>query len=420
MVGRDEADGAADVPLPRQGGEALGLVEALGQPEVGELHARAMDRSQDQEVGGLHVAMDVTLGVGVVERREQVTADLRGRRDRQGSLESLGPLQGVLAVHVLHHELVLPVDLEQLVEGHDAGMTLPARHQQVAEDLDLALEVAVGLVADRAIGAHHLDGDRPFLRELSGPENLSHPAAADPFLDEVIGVGLGELHAPHRALVAEPGIRPQFTPGRGEGPVLEVGPILDRDPLAAAGAGRHRRRLAGRLAEMDHERAVPGGDHIPLAELDSLHPVAVDLRAVGAAQVEQMTERRLVLDPEMLARQQHVARHREVNARGPSHHECLPAVDPILQTGMRAGRDPNHHRHRNLPRSRDLYSFLHDFPCEINPLPPNSDHAPARNVRLMTAPGGLSVNRLSSAHRRTGDGLSPVRAAPGGRSSPSR
>ena len=67
-------------------------------------------------------------------------------------------------------------------------MALAAGHQQVAEDLDLAAEVAVGLLADRAVGADHLDGDRPVPRELPGAKDLAHAAAADPFLDQVVGV----------------------------------------------------------------------------------------------------------------------------------------------------------------------------------------------------------------------------------------
>ena len=72
-------------------------------------------------------------------------------------------------------------------------MALTAGHQQVPKDLDLPPEVATGLLADGAIGAHHLDGDRPVLRELPGAKNLAHAAAADPFLDQVVGMVLGNF-----------------------------------------------------------------------------------------------------------------------------------------------------------------------------------------------------------------------------------
>ncbi len=96
-------------------------------------------------------------------------------------------------------------------------MALTAGHQQVAKHLDLPPEVAIGLLADGAVGAHHLDGDRPVLRELPGTENLAHPAATDPFLDQVVGMGLGKLQSSGLAIEAKPWVRG-----------IVAGPIRDR------------------------------------------------------------------------------------------------------------------------------------------------------------------------------------------------
>ena len=80
VIGRDEADRAADVALARQGRQALGLGEALGQPEIGQLDAGPMHRAKIKQVRRLHVAVHVALRVGVVERLEQVPADRRAAR----------------------------------------------------------------------------------------------------------------------------------------------------------------------------------------------------------------------------------------------------------------------------------------------------------------------------------------------------
>ena len=216
-------------------------------------------------------------------------------------------------------------------------MALAAGHQQVAKDLDLALEVAVGLLADGAIGAHHLDGDRPVLRELPGAEDLAHAAAADPFLDQVVGMGLGEFQAPRLAIGAKPGVRRLARWADPSRRAAEVGLVLDRDPLAAPAQVAKHSPSPETSAELDDERAVAGRDDVAIAEQHPLDAKAVDLRSVGAAQVSQVADA--------------VAGSRCGNARATASRSfvigkwtreerptmnVLPAVDQVLLTGVGA------------------------------------------------------------------------------------
>ncbi len=136
--------------------------------------------------------MHVTFGVGIVEGREQVTADLSGTRDWQRPAQSLDPFQGILAVDVLHYQLKLRVDFEQLVEGDNGGMAVTAGHQEVAQYFDFTAKITACLVAELAAGADHLDGDRPVARELPGAEDFAHAAAADPFVNQIVGTVAAE------------------------------------------------------------------------------------------------------------------------------------------------------------------------------------------------------------------------------------
>ena len=59
---------------------------------------------------------------------------------------------------------------------------------------------------------------------------------------------------------------------------------------------------------MDRERAVSGRDDVSLAQQHPPDAQAVDLGAVGASQIDQMTERGLAVDLEMFAREHEVLR----------------------------------------------------------------------------------------------------------------
>ncbi len=196
-------------------------------------------------------------------------ADLGCREAGKRAFQRAGPFQGVLTVDVLHHQLELRVDLIDFVKRHDAMMALAARHQQVPKDLHLTPEVLIGLVSDRTVCTHHLDGDRTVLRQLPGPEDLAHATTADPFLDQIVGIGLGELQPPRLAILAKPDDTGLVT-GEIRARLRTIHRILDRDSLTAARTGRHRLAIAGALGEMHGERAISCRDDVPFAELDPL------------------------------------------------------------------------------------------------------------------------------------------------------
>ena len=136
------------------------------------------------------------------------------------------------------------------------GWHWPFGHQQVLEDRHLAAEVVLGLVAGGAGGDHHLDGDRPVGRELAGEVDLAHPAAADRLLDQVVGVGRGELLAAARR-----------RPGRARGgrprPAASARPGRRRRSRGSGAAARPPRLV---LDDGHGERALAGRDHVAVAE----------------------------------------------------------------------------------------------------------------------------------------------------------
>ena len=84
--------------------------------------------------------------------------------------------------------------------------------------------------------------------------------------------------------------------------------------------------VGGVFDELDQKRAVARRDHVPLAQQHPPDAQAVDLGPVGAAQIDQMTERGLVVDLEMFSRERLVVDHREVDARRPPDRERIAAV----------------------------------------------------------------------------------------------
>ena len=75
-----------------------------------------------------------------------MTADLGGAGDRQRLSQLFGPVECMLAVHVLHDELKLGINLIDLVESDNTGMTLAAGHQKVAQDFDFPTKIVARLV----------------------------------------------------------------------------------------------------------------------------------------------------------------------------------------------------------------------------------------------------------------------------------
>ncbi len=147
------------------------------------------------------------------------------------------------------------------------GWHRPVGHQQILEHLHLAAEILLGPLVGGAGRGHHLDGDRAAERQLPREVDLAHAAAADPALDQEVGVGGGELTAESLAGVAEPA-------GRAARPPAEP---ACRSTGAACSQPKQRigSRPPSRVSlNLDGERAVAGRDHIAVAEMAPTPPRA--------------------------------------------------------------------------------------------------------------------------------------------------
>jgi hypothetical protein len=156
--------------------------EQAGDAEVGELDQAGADgvfrvRGAGQ-VGGLEVAVDHASVVGVLE----------GGRHLEGQVEHLGPGQSALlgeqgfeagAGDVLPDEVVAVLLGAGLEEADDVGVV------ELAEDVDLALEVQAEAGLDRQLRRQHLD--RGLGRFAGGiavrPVDGAHAAAAEFLVD---------------------------------------------------------------------------------------------------------------------------------------------------------------------------------------------------------------------------------------------
>lgn len=225
-----------------------------------------------------------------MQGRQQVAADQCGRRERYRLLERPQPLQGVLAVHVLHDKLKVAFDLEEFVKLDDARVALAAGHEHVAQRLDLAVEIVQGLFAGRAVGDHHLDRNPPVAGDLPRPVNGSHPPLTNQLFDEIIGTGLREIPPPGVAFRAERrGHRPRVR--QKQRSLLRIGGAwghvlikLNSAPCATI----TRSRLGPASYVVDGKGAITSRDEITLAEQHPLDPQAIDLGAVGTSQVDQV------------------------------------------------------------------------------------------------------------------------------------
>ncbi len=183
-VGRGPEDHAGLGPLARhrrgaggvarvQGGGGVAR-EGLGEAEVEDLDL-AVGRELD--VGGLEVAVDDALAVGLLERLGDLPRD--GERLVDGERAAREPLREVLARHQLHRQRHEALALLEPVDRRDI------RVAERREDLRLAAEAreALGVLGEGG----RQDLERGLAAELRVPRavHLSHPSRAESHPDLV-------------------------------------------------------------------------------------------------------------------------------------------------------------------------------------------------------------------------------------------
>ena len=84
---------------------------------------------------------------------------------------------------------------------------------------------------------------------------------------------------------------------------------------------------AWRQLDLDAKNTLPRRDHVARDQPDPVHSIVIHKRAVGAAQVAQLTLRRIDLNHEVIARESHVLRHRTMHEPRPPHDEGVVALE---------------------------------------------------------------------------------------------
>ena len=141
----------------------------FGDTEVHYLHRAA---GPEHDVGGLDIAVDYAVGVGVVEAGTDLAHDVDNFLHRQRAMLAEQPMQG-LALDVLHGDVEDAILLAGVVDGDDVGMIERTRRAR------LVAEAAQQVFGIQAVGVQ--------------PRGLDGHGAAD------VGVG-GLVHHPHGAL----------------------------------------------------------------------------------------------------------------------------------------------------------------------------------------------------------------------------
>ena len=150
-------------------------LDPLGQPEIGHPWRTVLVQ---KDIARLQIAVDDALHVGV--------GDCFGHLLHQGRRlarfhHALGhAARQALPVHKGHREVMLPLVLADLENGHDARVI------QLGRRFRLAVEPLHVLVAGQLPDEDHLQGHNPVQTDLSGLVHHPHAAAGDLFQKLVV------------------------------------------------------------------------------------------------------------------------------------------------------------------------------------------------------------------------------------------
>ena len=153
-------------------GERGGVVDAR-DAEIGQLGVPVLGQ---QDVVGLHVAVDHAALVGIGEGRGDLDGDRERLRDGKAALER-DPLVQVAPVHQLADDERAPVGLAAVDHGDDPGV------RQQSERARLALEAIDRIGRLEAPGVQQLDRDGAAELLVIGLPHARHASAAEQALD---------------------------------------------------------------------------------------------------------------------------------------------------------------------------------------------------------------------------------------------
>ena len=154
---------------------------SLATPKSSSLTGGGSVGVEQEDVRGLHVAVDDALLVCGAQSVEGPEQNLGGVEGREGAL-AVQPAQEALPLEILKDEVVAVVRVESVVvEGDDVGVL------ESADRLGLAQEASDEVVVLGVLGAQHLDGGARAVRALAevdrahsaGAEGLREPVARD-------------------------------------------------------------------------------------------------------------------------------------------------------------------------------------------------------------------------------------------------
>ena len=204
------------------------LAEIAHQPEVGHPGMQGLVIPLlDEDIGGLHVAVNKPLAVGGVQRLGHLAPNLGFLLE----VQSGGPLRQRPAVNALHGDKGLSVQLAGFVDAAHAGMLQPGLGPGLAQQ---------PVLARRAVAPQQLQGHFAAEHRVPGAVDYAHAPHAE---------HAGEHEAPEAAPV-QPGLRGGRRPFSGPG-------FGGRFHGRAGGSGIGRHGFAGTLsADRCHEGSI--------------------------------------------------------------------------------------------------------------------------------------------------------------------